>query len=647
MEKTINTVMIRKQDKGDRIKGRGLEGIVRTALLSVLSLCALVSLALAQQKISVKILRVKAPAELREASGGKWKAAHADTLLQEGNSLRTLKAGKSQLLFPNKVILLLKENSQINLTNLSADPKGSNRVKNVIGTLVFNVKEALTPGSSFEIETPNALAIVRGTIGKSTVFPDGTSIFDSIEGSYQVSAQGVTVTVEEDYRTTVKPGEPPSDPEPSPDAEQNRYDTQDSESFFDVFYELDGYHDWFARFHKSLSIDFTVFLRFYNEGDRIKMFYAYKGFVRQREDYIRERNRVKHLLKGLPDPAGESTRFEAIFRKIEKIFEDIERLLKTRFHNISTLLEDLSWLRDPYDILLDVQSDPSSGYGGAGTYEEAMTQEEVANGIGLITLQTIPPDGATLSFQSGAIQGFNLLPVPPELVRDIRFRIFDGRTSEPLFSTSVIGSGYDLDIFNFIRSVRNQNPSLIPGDIWEFKWFFEATQTRSTGEFVAYLQSSPKRFTIRGIPLPGTADLRLTLPISDVRINQVISVDIYGMISSGSDLNEIRAVVRYDPTRLQFQNGFKGGFFVGSTLSVGQGSIPGTISISGRVADGLPPITGGGTIAVLNFVALDAGPANGTPTIISFDRTQTSLWNSLSDQLLPIFNDLTIPQVLP
>ena len=79
------------------------------------------------------------------------------------------------------------------------------------GEVVYRITRALRPGSTVEIRTPSAVATVRGTVLRVSVFPDGGTRIEVFSGVVEASAGGITVFVYPGTFTEIlAPGQPPS-----------------------------------------------------------------------------------------------------------------------------------------------------------------------------------------------------------------------------------------------------------------------------------------------------------------------------------------------------------------------------------------------------------------------------------------------------
>jgi len=90
------------------------------------------------------------------------------------------------------------------------------------GQVWVNV-EGLEEGQTFQVETPAAVASVRGTRFGVRAASDGTTVVATRVGTVTVSAAGETVEVAAGLQTKIVPGDPPSVPGPMSPEEQIRW----------------------------------------------------------------------------------------------------------------------------------------------------------------------------------------------------------------------------------------------------------------------------------------------------------------------------------------------------------------------------------------------------------------------------------------
>ncbi|MEJ2464407.1 MAG: FecR domain-containing protein [Candidatus Thiodiazotropha sp.] len=162
--------------------------------------------------------------------------------IQRGDELaagdRVVTAGKSavSLEFADGSYLLLGSDSEVVFDALSTfKGKGmlDTRIRLQRGRLENRVKPLRSPGARYEIHTPAAVTVVRGTQFRIAAESDGVSRSEVTEGKVAVSAAGETVPVAAGEGTRIEPGQPPAKPRallPAPDLSQiaNQYTGQPS-----------------------------------------------------------------------------------------------------------------------------------------------------------------------------------------------------------------------------------------------------------------------------------------------------------------------------------------------------------------------------------------------------------------------------------
>lgn len=109
-----------------------------------------------------EVIRTAGPVTLTRPPSTKVIAVKQGLKLCAGDVLKVGEEGKTQLKFPPNTLVLIKENSVLTLKELA--PQGRTVSSLSAGSLIANLKEALSPGATFELETPTAMAIVRGTV---------------------------------------------------------------------------------------------------------------------------------------------------------------------------------------------------------------------------------------------------------------------------------------------------------------------------------------------------------------------------------------------------------------------------------------------------------------------------------------------------
>lgn len=96
----------------------------------------------------------------------------------------------------------LANGAQVTILNV---PRGQARVR---------VRQFTSPDSRLELHTPSGVAAVRGTEFGVSVTDTGQTAIGTLEGTVDASAQGQTVQLEAGFAATIRPGEPPTAPQP-------------------------------------------------------------------------------------------------------------------------------------------------------------------------------------------------------------------------------------------------------------------------------------------------------------------------------------------------------------------------------------------------------------------------------------------------
>ncbi len=145
----------------------------------------------------------------------KWTSGVVGMTLETDYKIRTETDGHATItLFEGSTIELVGD-TEISLAELNIVGTVSHvSISQQLGKTVSRVKKLVDPESGFEIETPAAVASVRGTAFYVSVIPSGLTTVGTIEGLVGVVAHGVEVDLAAGTRTTVLPGSAPGQPEP-------------------------------------------------------------------------------------------------------------------------------------------------------------------------------------------------------------------------------------------------------------------------------------------------------------------------------------------------------------------------------------------------------------------------------------------------
>ena len=189
-------------------------------LLALMLLILAFSTPAAAQDISVLISRVAGTVEVSHSSetSGAWEKAKKGQRIDAGWKLRTGADSKAQLTFPLDNVVILKENTFLEIKALDAG--GGARIateSDVIdaGSLLVDIKNALSPGSDFVLETPTALAVVRGTKYAATGIDEFDVTFYGYEGTVLIARPDDTTKFVEMTAGTMVPTVYGEDPPPA------------------------------------------------------------------------------------------------------------------------------------------------------------------------------------------------------------------------------------------------------------------------------------------------------------------------------------------------------------------------------------------------------------------------------------------------
>lgn len=144
----------------------------------------------AAERISVKEILGKV--EVRRPKTEAWRAARTGMPVKIGWDIRTYVESSAELLFASGTVLKISENSVVTLNNAMVNPKAgvsNSSVKVATGQVWANVKKLTNAKSTFDFETPTAVASIRGTVLDLRVGRNGDQI-NVYEGLVMVRRRG-------------------------------------------------------------------------------------------------------------------------------------------------------------------------------------------------------------------------------------------------------------------------------------------------------------------------------------------------------------------------------------------------------------------------------------------------------------------------
>ena len=171
---------------------------------------------------SASLDRVEGMVELMPAGSHTWRAASTGDRVEAGSQMRTGPSSSASLTFFDGSTVDLESQTEVAIVQMNAQPDGDRVIvlNQALGHTHSRVQKVAGRTSRFEIETPAAVAMVRGTEFTTIVEASGRTSVMVADGLVEVTAQGTTVEVSAGQMTSVRPGEPPAAasviPEPEP-----------------------------------------------------------------------------------------------------------------------------------------------------------------------------------------------------------------------------------------------------------------------------------------------------------------------------------------------------------------------------------------------------------------------------------------------
>ena len=169
---------------------------------------------------TARLEQVHGAVGLMDAGSDTWRSTAAGDQVMAGGRIRTGPLSSATLIFCDGSKTVLQDETEVAVVRMSARRDGDRDIvlRQTLGRTYSRVQRAPGPASHFEIETPAAVAAVRGTEFTTVVAADGTTRVRVTEGLVEVTAQGRTVTVLDGQETAVYPGRLPSTPASIPQA---------------------------------------------------------------------------------------------------------------------------------------------------------------------------------------------------------------------------------------------------------------------------------------------------------------------------------------------------------------------------------------------------------------------------------------------
>ncbi len=193
-------------------------GAFAAGLAILMMLSALPALAQTASKSVATVAERALPAEVKRAGQTNWTEIEDGGEVLLGDTLRTGEGGRIKIVFKDKSIMILAENTLLEISQHVYDPAAKERAslfKLYEGKVRAIVGELFGAQSKFEIETPVAVAGVKGTDFEAHHPKPCSTVYTHAEDSYAKNldpAISGEVIVPAGFLTTICEGAKPTDP---------------------------------------------------------------------------------------------------------------------------------------------------------------------------------------------------------------------------------------------------------------------------------------------------------------------------------------------------------------------------------------------------------------------------------------------------
>ena len=190
--------------------------------------------------------------KLKEAKG--WQKLYLNDKISQGNWIRTGVSGAIEISFENQFSFFLRPNTTIKIT--AARKKSAvyllYQLFLDVGKTISKIKQSTGKETRFEIQTPSAVAAVRGTEFRAGVDPDATTRLEVLAGIVGAKAANQEVEVKAGEGTKIEKDKAPTKPRklllaPNPTDLQALYRAMPLEFRFEQVPEALSYRIMLAR----------------------------------------------------------------------------------------------------------------------------------------------------------------------------------------------------------------------------------------------------------------------------------------------------------------------------------------------------------------------------------------------------------------
>jgi uncharacterized repeat protein (TIGR01451 family) len=153
---------------------------------------------------------------VKRAGEERWQPADTGITLQPGDTIKAGRSSKAEITFFEGSTIELDASAEILVSQISVSATGSTKIslKQQLGRTVSRVQKLTDTASSYEIETPAAIAAVRGSVMIINVAANGRTEVANEHGDIRIRVDGREYLVHEGMKRFIVPGQPPSDEVP-------------------------------------------------------------------------------------------------------------------------------------------------------------------------------------------------------------------------------------------------------------------------------------------------------------------------------------------------------------------------------------------------------------------------------------------------
>lgn len=154
--------------------------------------------------------------QVRRAGEESWQPATTGTTLQPGDTIKAGGGSSAEITFFEGSTIELDALAEIQVSEISVSDTGSTTIslKQQLGRTISRVKKLTDTASSYEIETPAAIAAVRGSTMIINVAANGRTEVANEHGDIRIMVAGQEYLIHEGMKRFIVPGKPPSEEMP-------------------------------------------------------------------------------------------------------------------------------------------------------------------------------------------------------------------------------------------------------------------------------------------------------------------------------------------------------------------------------------------------------------------------------------------------